>query len=352
MALNEGRSMKVSWILGLGLLVGGCGSSEGADQAGGTTQLAASCNLNSGWPGDEYCIPPPPEEQGFQLHYGPSRYDDAAEVAKYLIEPGIDIEIDVPYTSGNKDDVFFYKRQYRMRRGSHHLIVSTFGAGSSVGTERRLGGSQNVVKDNPTGEIPPENVGIGMSLAASSALNLNLHHFNGTSEPLLREAWVNFWYVDPGTVTQEAKEIFLWADGPGLPPGGTVTVRGTRTINAEGRVLTLYGHRHSNNVRFSAYRTRGGNRELLLEDYDWLEPSVFEYNSLTQNAAPDPVAKVAGAYSGILDLQAGDVLEWECDIENKRTESITFGQNEAATSEMCILVGDGVGPALDGLSDF
>jgi hypothetical protein len=209
-----------------------------------------------------------------------------------------------------------------------------------------------VIKDNPAGGIPPENVGIGMPLAASSTLNLNLHHFNGGAEPLLREAWVNFWYVDPSTVTEEAREIFLWADGSSVPPGGRVTVRGSRAIDQEGRILTLYGHRHSNNVRFSAYRNRAGTRELILDDYDWLEPAVFEFNSLTVNRAPDPVAKIAGAYSGMLDLKPGDLLEWECEIENKRSEMISFGANEAATSEMCILVGDGVGPALAGLSDF
>ena len=100
-----------------------------------------------------------------------------------------------------------------MRRGSHHLIVSAGGTGSILGAGRRLGGSQNVVKDNPTGELPPENVGIGMPLAARSPITMNLHHFNSTQDPLLKEAWVNFWYVDAEQVTQEAREIFLWAQG-------------------------------------------------------------------------------------------------------------------------------------------
>ena len=46
------------------------------------------CGLNSGFPGDEYCIPPPPEGKGIQIHFGPNDYTDAAEVAKYLIRPG------------------------------------------------------------------------------------------------------------------------------------------------------------------------------------------------------------------------------------------------------------------------
>lgn len=335
-------------------LISGCSSKDDPKGAGpeNTDAGPPGCGLHTNWPGDEYCIVAPPEDQGFQLHFGPSNYDDEAEVSQYLIQPQTDTNVFVPVTSGNKTDIYFYKRQYRMRRGSHHLIVSAAGAGSVLGLGRRLGGSQNVSKDNPAGPIPPENQGIGMPLSANSQLTLNLHHFNGTKDPLLREAWVNFWYVDPKTVTQEAHEIFLWAQGGTVLPGASATVYGKKTITEAGRVLTLYGHRHSNNVRFAAYRTRTGTRELILDDYDWLEPAVFEFNSLTNNPAPRPEARVAGAHTGMLDLLPGDVLEWQCDIENKRAEPITFGENEAATSEMCILVGDAIGPQLMGISDL
>jgi hypothetical protein len=239
-----------------------------------------------------------------------------------------------------------------MRPGSHHLIVSESGgqAGSLIGMGRRLGGSQNVAKDNPSGEMPPENVGIGMSLSANAQLNLNLHHFNGSDETILKEAWINFWYVDADSVTQQANEMFLWVQGSAVEPGSSETVIGTWDITAPGRVLTMYGHRHSNNVRFSAYRTRGENRELVLEDYDWEEPTVLEFSSVSENPAPNPTALAAGGHSGVLDLEAGDLLEWECEIVNARQETITFGENEAATSEMCILVGDAVGPELLGFT--
>jgi hypothetical protein len=346
---------RIHWIAVLCLSSFGCAGSDDQENQpsspDGGTPTANPCGLETQWKGDEYCILPPPDGEGFQVHYGPSNYDDPDEVAQYLIQPATDTNIFAAVTSGNTTDVYFYKRQYRMRPGSHHLIVSGAGTGSILGTGRRLGGSQNAIKDNPVGEIPSENLGIGVPLAASSQLTLNLHHFNGTNEPLLREAWVNFWYVDPSTVTQEAKEIFLWAQGTTVLPGAKATVRGKKTVTQDGRVLTMYGHRHSNNVRFSAYRTRDGNREVIFDDYDWLEPAVFEFNSLTENPVPNPSARVAGGKSGILDLKVGDVLEWECDIENRRTEPITFGENEAATSEMCILVGDAVGPALLGISD-
>jgi hypothetical protein len=76
----------------------------------------------------------------------------------------------------------------------------------------------------------------------------------------------------------------------------------------------------------------------------------LEFNSLTTNPAPNPDTLEAGGHSGILDLQPGDVLEWECEIVNSHAVPITFGENEAETSEMCILVGDAIGPQLTGLA--
>jgi hypothetical protein len=142
----------------------------------------------------------------------------------------------------------------------------------------------------------------------------------------------------------------LWAQGESVPPGGTSTTTGTRAITADGRVLTMYGHRHSNNVRFSAWRVRGGERLLALEDYDWEEPAVLEFNSLTTNRPPDPASYVAGGHSGMLDLLPGDTLEWECEVVNQNDFVVTFGENEGAESEMCILVGDAIGPPLLGFS--
>lgn len=320
------------------------GTPEETEDPGGTTKdpyATAPCEIDSGYPGDEICIGAPPADKGFQLHWGPKDYDDTDEVAEYLLDPGAETNIFVNAVSGNEMDVYFYKRQYRMRQGSHHLIVSDLGTSSGIpGMGRRLGGSQNPIKDNPTGDTPPENEGVGMPLSAHAELNLNLHHYNGTEETILREAWVNFWYVDPDTVTKEANEMFLMATHGNIPANAHVTVTGERTVNADGRILTTYGHRHSNNVRFTAYRHRGDEKLLIYEDFDWEEPAVLEYNSLTANPAPNKEAGAEGGYSGILDVKAGDKLSWECEIQNKSGEEIIFNQNEAITSEMCILVGD------------
>jgi hypothetical protein len=318
----------------------------------GAAASPACGNTNGQYAGDQYCILPPPPDQGFQIHYGPSDYDDPADVGQYLLEPGGETNIFVPTTSGNTTDVFYYKRQYRLRPGSHHLIISEgSGSGGFAAAGRRLGGSQNPSKDNPEGPNAPENAGIGIPLKADDPLNINIHNFNQTDQPILKEAWVNFWYVDPRTVTQQANELFLFAPGQSVPPGGHVTFAGKKTITEATRVLTMYGHRHSSTIRFGAYVTHAGNRQLVLQDFNWEEPAVFEFNSATTNPTPDPATQVAAAASGDLNLVPGDVLEWECEVENDSTQTITYGLNEVAGSEMCIVVGDLIGPTTVGFSD-
>ena len=302
------------------------------------------CGLQTKWNGDEYCILPPPPDKGFQLHIGPSDYDNPDP--KYVMEPGQEVTESWDDVSGNDQSVYYYWRQYRMRPGSHHLIVSAAGLQG-----RRLGGTQNSAKDNPDrGVIAPENQGVGMQLAANTPISMSLHYMNYTDKPIIKEVWVNFWYRDPEVVTEAAKEMFSLAP-MGIQPGQHALVHGTCPVSGAGRVLTLYGHVHANNHRFSAWRTRGGQKQLVYEMYDWEHPLVLEYSSIVENTAADPTGKIGGGWSGVLDLQPGDALEFECDITNA-TNQVFLGRNEALNDEMCILIGDTAGTSVPGLCQY
>lgn len=317
-----------------------------ADEPGAGPMLALDeCGLDTGFPGDEYCILPPPADKGFQVHIGPEDYDNPGI---YVMEPGGESTEDFPAVAGNDSNIYFYYRQYRMRPGSHHLIVSQSGGGFGAAGGRRLGGSQNLAKDNPDfGVTAPENEGIGMPLDAHAPLNVQLHYINTGEAPVLRETWINFWYVDPATVTQEAREMFA-NGGLGMNiPAGASTVLGPYScpITQAGRVLSIYGHRHANSPRFSAWHVRGGQRELIYESLNWAEPMVLELNSITTNKAPDRANGVEGGFTGILELMPGDALEWECEVNNTHDFPLTFG-NQTYDSEMCILIGDAIGPSV------
>jgi hypothetical protein len=289
------------------------------------------CGLKTQYPGDEYCINPPPADKGFQMHIGPSNYDNPEP--QYILQPGEEVTENFNATSGNDKDVYFYWRQYRMRPGSHHLIIN-------AGT-RRLGGSSNLAKDNPeAGVIAPENMGVGMPLSARTPLSNSLHYFNFGDKPIIKEVWVNFWYRDQKDVTEPTHEIFSML-GMGIAPGQRVVKHGSCAITAPGRVLTAYGHVHAHNKRFSVYRKRGSDNMLVHEAYDWEHPNISEYSSTVTNPTLDHAAKKDGGFSGILDVKSGDSIEFECDILND-TNFTFLGQNEAENDEMCILIGDTV----------
>jgi hypothetical protein len=118
-------------------------------------------------------------------------------------------------------------------------------------------------------------------------------------------------------------------------------------VSGQGHILTLAGHRHLSNVRFSIWHSSGGQRDLIFEDYDAHNPASLEYNSLVTNPMSDPMTKVAGGVSGIVNLKQGDTLDFECEIINM-TDKNFFGANEAADDEMCILTGDTVGASVSG----
>ena len=295
-----------------------------------TTKLAMDeCGLDTGFAGDEYCINPPPAAEGFQMHIGPSNYDNPEP--RYVMEPGSE------QTETYPSDVYYYWRQYRMRPGSHHLIIN---AGA-----RRLGGSSNSAKDNPeAGVIAEENKGVGMPLSARTGLSNSFHTYNFTDQPQIKEAWVNFWYRDASLVTEPTKEVFSML-GMGIAPGEHVNAHGTCNITGSGRLLTVYGHVHSHNKRFSVWRTRGADKKLIHEAYDWEHPGISEYSTTVMNPVNDAAAKIDGGFSGIVDLLPGDKVAFECEIVND-TNSVFLGANEAENDEMCILVGDTVGTTI------
>ena len=317
---------------------GGAGGAGGTGGTGGMMEdgLAMDeCGLDTGWPGDEYCINPPDPADGFQIHIGPSNYDNPGSM--YVMEPDDEITEQFSATSGNTSDKMYYWRQYRMRPGSHHLIVSAGGFGG-----RRLGGSQNAAKDNPhLGQIAPENMGVGMEIGANTPLSIQLHYMNYTDMPIIKEVWVNFWYRDPADVTEPAMEVFSMAP-MNVAPGQHVILSGACPITQSGRFLTLYGHVHANNNSFSAWRVRGATRDLLYKSFDWEHPLVLEYSSLITNMPAVEATKTPGGWSGVADLAPGDEIYFECDITNA-TDKVFRGANEAKDDEMCILVGDTVG---------
>src|SRR5262245_63675611 len=86
---------------------------SGAAACGGGEEVVeqpqrGSCDLHTGYAGDEYCLPPPPADKGFQLHIGPTDY--AHPEPEFLLQPNEEVTTQFTTVSGNDRPVYFYYR--------------------------------------------------------------------------------------------------------------------------------------------------------------------------------------------------------------------------------------------------
>jgi hypothetical protein len=334
------------------------------------------------FPGDDYCILPPPPEQGFQVGVHPlanaeywqrmwagdfSFYDDAAVTALYELAPGAEtVQNYDALIVGASSDHFFYRRQFRGRYGSHHGMVRFASStvteegwqdnGELLLTTPEIITLNNAYLDYPQHALalPPEEEGVGYRASSTGAF-FNLHHFNSSDKVLLRENWVNVWYIPADQVTKEA--FYFVGQAPvEYPPGMVLDSPGAITATAETQILSMVAHRHAWTTRLHAWVVRAGSREeeLVYDSVDWVDMPTFSYNSQVKNPAPGQ--GVDGATSGPLVLHAGDVLHFNCHVETTAERAALIGVdmpsttlrfgNQAFDAEMCLLNGHTTGARL------
>jgi hypothetical protein len=341
-------------------------------------------NFHTPFPGDEYCILPPPPELGFQVGVHPggnigywekmwagdySVYEDAKVTDPYVVQAGGEsLQNYLVEFEGPTDERYYYRRYFRGRYGSHHGTVSFTGSPVKEGWQDNgdvfLGRAgelitvQNAYTDIPqrTMDSSPEEKGIGIKLTPNSGLNLNLHHFNATDKPLLRENWINAWYIPKAEVTRQALPIIV--DTPINYPAGMELDNDNKVrASTETQVLSLWGHRHAWTTRFHAWIVRmDGSQQIVYDSNDWYDMPTFSYNSLAKN--PEPGNGADGASSGPLVLHPGDELHFNCHIDTTKARADALGvdapkealewKNEAFAGEMCLLMGQTTGGRLFG----
>jgi hypothetical protein len=269
--------------------------------------------------------------------------------------------------SVNTETAYIQEYHSRLRPGSHHLLnyvqPSTGALVTSTGPEacnqtqnfRMLFGATSEKMDVSNTSPGPENEGMAVQLAANQQVVLQLHVINATSKPILREAWANFRYADKSSVTELADPIQFTAGVlSSIQVGQTVINSGTATVPANAapdfRLVAAIAHYHAHTTKFTVYKTVAGVRELILEQFSTLdiasEPTLFSYDSITQNQAPNEATQTNGAYSGIVHLSPGDTIDWECEQTNNGigvngetiTAPLTFTE-QVYNGEMCNLFG-------------
>jgi hypothetical protein len=255
--------------------------------------------------------------------------------SRHLLEPGQEVN-DSLVVRGPSSSGYFYVRQYRARPGMHHVVVT------AQSPSRNIAFTNRSIKDTPEGGVTaPENEGVGIPIGPGILMTIAPHAFNFTDQAILMEVWVSFWYRDEARVTEEAATFHSSAP-IGIDPNTHAVVTGSCPVTGTGRLLTLHGLNHSHNLRFSAFRVRDGQRTQIYETYDWSDPRVLDYSSIVQNPQPQPSSKMPSGWSGILDLRAGDAVDFECEINNYTAQRFR-GWTDILDDEVCVLMGETVG---------
>jgi hypothetical protein len=323
------------------------GASEDGGIEAGPSVGPNGCPINSGFAGDDTCLAPPPADAGFQLHYGPDSYLDPDAEAPYINAPGVE-SIDCYYLkTPNTSDVYVGGYDFQMRPGSHHLnaIINSqpqadgfATCGANDNSPGLLGGTQTPSVDERA-DPAPENQGLAVYLPADSQAVLNFHVINVTSKSLLREAWLNYYYIDPSQVRGFRGNVFLVGGlGFEIAPGTHQTYTYACSPDRPTRILSLAAHMHVHSDRMTAWKVTNGQPTLIYETYDWSSPTELRYDSVHTNQMPDPATQTPGGTSGDLVLQPTDTLQWQCDVNNTSNVTLTF-RNEVETGEMCIMTG-------------
>jgi hypothetical protein len=293
-------------------------------------------------------------------------------------------------SSSNTQSENYYRIYYRMRPGSHHMGISAnddatsarevWLPDSTIPTQldptlgsllASIGAVQRPDDGTPeTFDKPPEDEGLFSVFPAGAAILMNMHHFNFSRDPLLKEVWVNvFWEPDARFAIESLASIPVdQALTLSVPAGSTVDLHYYWSISQPLRVLRLFAHRHAWTPNFSAWIEHAGaaTPELVYQSFDWFDVPTYRYDSLRTNPAPHPLAHMDGAHSGVLELQAGDKLHFNCHITFTDARAAEVGApqsatqigtlkfaNEAYTAEMCALIGGSTkGPKLPTSPDW
>lgn len=312
----------------------------------------------TGFDGDGFCIAAPDPAEGFQLHYGPSGYDDPDEVAHWVILPGDELTDCMFSKTPNTGDVFVDTYHARLRPGSHHMITYTQPTARDDSTYPEdcaqdadftfLVGATTPITDIGVDNAnrAPEDAGLALKIPGRSQVAVQMHYVNVTNKPILKEGWINVIYTPPDHVRELVGPV-TWLGGlaMAIPPKTTQIIEAggasCTTADRDLRIVQLVGHAHANTTRISAFIKRAGdtNRTLLYETYDWQDPGYLKYNTIVENPAPDPKTGMLGGWSGPLVAHPGDELSWECEVHND-WDSITLTfSNQAYTGEMCNIFG-------------
>lgn len=290
-----------------------------------------SCGLSTEYSGDEACI------SSADIHFGPTDYDDPAEIERFLVEPGSDglfvEEVKIP------SERFVGGYVAGVRSAIHHLnlVLRTEGTPNfSFRKSEQLPGigfsSINKSGAPVSFSEEPDFPGAAIEIPANArSFAFDIHTVNTTDHPELVEGWVDLEFLEVPT-TKLAFFRFSGGLSMVVPPKTTATVRtgGGETCLTPSTlsIVSVSGHqhRHGRGIRLAIL----SDPRVVYSETDYQHPHRAVFTSAHENPEEDR--------SGKLTLGYRTPMSWECDIENTLATEIKYGSN-IATAEMCALSG-------------
>lgn len=313
------------------------------------------CPITTKFPDDRACVLAPAPEEGMQIHVGPKDYENASETATFIMQPGGESSECWTFHTPNEKEIQYQTYMLSGRAGTHHIINTMYRTNIPDGgftgcADPGIGASPDII-DNipgaskaymPRGIVAPENEKIARKIPAKATTQADMHYFNFTDKPILREFWMNVYFVDPAKIEKTGDQIRAMGGLTyAITPGTDRVYKYECPMTGNGRIMALLGHYHSHGKRFTAHirRAASGMTEKVFEMYDYQDPAQFEYDTVQKN--PMFSTTNAGAVSGMLEVKNGDVLMWECHIVNDSSNTLTY-TNMVKTGEMCNLWGSSI----------
>ncbi len=220
---------------------------------------------------------PPVPENGLQIRLPDFTIGPGAEreVFYYLRNPLQEADVQGDTISVKRIDI-------HMREDSHHFIIYRWAGGRApragfrdldedfINFTRRefITASQSSFQ----GFAFPD--GVGLRFDRNVDFDLNSHYLNlNSTEPLIGEVYINFFFAEPGEITTFVEPIFDTINTINVPPNATRTVEGTWRVSRETHVYMLSSHMHRHGIEYGAFLTENGQdiRSVYLSR-NWDDP--------------------------------------------------------------------------------
>lgn len=203
--------------------------------------------------------------------------------------------------------------------GTHHSVLTISTTNTQTGDYDCTAGTLDNQMLYASGvgtddlDFPP---GVAMHIAAGTYINLNLHLFNASDNPLSGSSGVLVKIVQPADVVHEADMMFSGSFQISIPSDNTPhVVHGTCHAPTDWHIFTLWPHMHQTATHQKWTYTEGTNPPVTMLDDDFMFAEQKNY----------PIADTL--------LKAGDTIDTYCTYVNNTGHTIAFG--DGSDKEMC-----------------